>query len=279
MPPQPATRRALLLAALLTTAALTTAHEFWLQPPQFVVAPGATLSVRVMVGENFSGERWAGKADRITRFVHASSAGTAALLTAAADTIPTIVTFQQPGTHLVALATNNAYLELPANEFNTYLKEEGLDQVLLLRQQQNQLTTPGREAYRRCAKTLVQVGSVNSRDTARAYARPVGLPLELVPEQNPYVLRPGSLLTVRVLRDGQPLAGALVQVWQRSGTQPARATRFFSNQNGRVLFRVAAPGSYLVSTVTMTPATDHTKADWQSTWASLTFGYGAVNKK
>ena len=261
----------------LITAALATAHEFWLQPLQFRVPVGATVAIQLLVGENFTGQPWAGNRRRLVRFVHVSPADTAGLLptdTAAATTI----TFQQPGTHVVALATNNAYLTLPAGQFNAYLKAEGLDNALLLRQQRGQLAAPGREAYRRCAKTLVQAGPANPRDTARAYARPVGLPLELVPEQNPYLLRPGGLLTVRVLRGGLPLPGALVQVWQQTAGQPARTTKFYSNQNGRGLFRLSAPGRCLVSTVRMAPTPDPARADWQSTWASLTFGTGTVAK-
>ena len=260
----------------LVAAALATAHEFWLQPAQFRVPVGATLPVRVLVGENFAGEPWTGRRRRLTRFVHVSPTDTASLL--AADTMATTVTLRQPGTHVVALATNNAYLTLPAEQFNAYLKEEGLDNALLLRQQRGQLAAPGREAYRRCAKTLVQAGPANPRDTARAYARPVGLPLELVPAQNPYLLRPGALLTVRVLRGGQPLPGALVQVWQQAAGQTVRATKFYSNQNGRVLFRLSAPGRCLVSTVRMVPTADSAGADWQSTWASLTFGTGGAAK-
>ena len=261
-----------LAGLFLVAAALATAHEFWLQPAQFRVLVGATLPVRVLIGENFAGEPWAGRRRRLTRFVHVSPTDTASLLSA--DTVATTVTLRQPGTHVVALVTNNAYLTLPAEQFNAYLKEEGLDNALLLRQQRNQLAAPGREAYRRCAKTLVQAGPANPRDTARAYARPVGLPLELVPEQNPYLLRPGALLTVRVLRAGQPLPGALVQVWQQAAGQPAHATKFYSNQNGRVLFRLSTPGRCLVSTVHMAPTSDSAGAGWQSTWASLTFGIG-----
>lgn len=272
-----------LSSILLTTAAWATAHEFWLEPSRFMVPVGTTLSMHMMVGENFTGKPWTGNRSRLTRFVHVSPTTTDDLLARATpptDTVPTAVAFQQPGTHLVALATNNAFLELKADEFNSYLKEEGLDNVLLLRQQRNELNTPGRESYRRCAKALVQAGPVNTRDTARAFARPVGLALEVVPEQNPYTLRPGSLLTVQVLREGKPLAGALVQVWQRTAAgQPARKSRYYSNQSGRVLFRLSTPGSYLVSTVQMTPTTDHSQANWQSTWATLTFSSTAPGKR
>lgn len=271
---RPSLKSIVLTVVIGTPALLAAAHEFWLAPPHYFVAAGQKINLQTWVGENFTGQRWAGKSNRITRFIHAGPAGTEDLTTSAtqADTLQTALTFAQPGTHVVALATNDAYLEQTAEQFNTYLKEEGLDNVLVLRQQRNELTKPAREAYRRCAKTLIQVGKVNSRDTARAYARPVGLPLELIPEQNPYLLRPGAVLTVRVVQDGQPVTGALVQVWQRQPGQKPKASRLYSNLSGRILLRLSTPGSYLLSTVRMAAIPDHTRADWHSTWASLTFG-------
>lgn len=259
------------LAAATFTAV---AHEFWLLPPQFFVAPGTTLNLKLFVGENFTGERWAGKSNRITRFVHYAPPGAQDLraTVTAADTLHPTLTFGQPGTHLVALATNNATLTLEAEKFNTYLKEEGLDNILLQRQQRNALNKPGREAYSRCAKTLVQVGPYSSADTSRAWSRPVGLALDLVPEQNPYALRPGGSLTVRVLADGKPQANQLVQLWQRSPNQAVKITKLYSNQNGRVLFRLNSAGQYMVSAVRMVPAS-LPDADWQSTWSTLTFGF------
>lgn len=265
------------LACLIVGSAV--AHEFWLLP-RFWVAPGTTQSVRVYVGENFTGERWAGKSARVTRLMQYAPAGPQDLTAAAtaADSLRTSVTFAQPGTHLLTLATNNAFITLEADKFNTYLKEEGLDNALLLRQKRGELTMPGREAYRRCAKTLVQAGPASSADTARAWSRPTGMPLELVPEQNPYALKTGASFTVRVLADGKPVPGQLVQVWQQTPGRPVKITKFFSNQNGRLLFYLSGPGSYMVSTVRMEP-TRSPAADWQSTWSSLTFGFGTPARR
>jgi hypothetical protein len=261
-----------LAATAVTTAAL--AREFWLQPAQFFVAPGTSLALRVFVGENFTGERWAGKSSRVTRLTHYAPSGPRDLLPAAAttDTLHAALTFREPGTHLVALATNNASSTLEANQFNTYLKQQGLDYILLERQKRGTLNQPGREAYRRCATTLVQAGTPAALDTARAWSRPTDLPLELVPEQNPYTLKAGASLTVRVLAEGLPQAGQLVQIWQRSPGQPVRISKLYSNQNGRVLLRLSGAGVYMLSTVRMVPAA-LPEADWQSTLASLTFGF------
>lgn len=261
-------------------ASAAAAHEFWLLPPQFFVAPGATLNLHVLVGENFTGERWSNKSNRVTRLTHYAPTGQMDLLAAATatDTLHPTVAFAQPGTHMVVLTTNNSFITLEAEKFNAYLKEDGLDYILLQRQQRGTLNQPGREAYSRCAKTLVQVGNASSSDTARAWSRPTGVALELVPEQNPYTLKTGSSLTVRVLADGQPKAGQLVQVWQRSAGQPVKITKLRSNQNGRVLFRLSNPGQFMVSAVRMVP-TKLPEADWQSNWSTLTFGFKGISSR
>lgn len=267
----------LLLGAAVASGAL--AHEFWLQPVRFRLLPGETVNVRPLVGEGFRGEPWGNRADKILRFgrygpVPADSTDlTPAPGGAPADTFRTALAFVRPGTHLVVLRSNLAFIELPGDKFTAYLREEGLELALRRRQERAQTALPGREAYRRCAKALVQVGLMASTaDTA--YRRVLGLPLELVPEQDPYRLAPGAALTVRVLRAGQPVRGALVQVWQQQPAgQPTGHFVTHANQNGRLLLRLSGPGPYLVAAVDMAeaPAALRARADWLSTWASLTF--------
>ena len=265
---------------LLTTASL--AHEFWLEAPRFRLQPGQTATLRPLVGENFHGEPWANKASKILRFVRYGPAPadstdlTPAPGFAEADTFRTGLPFRQPGTHLVLLRSNNSFIELAGDKFTAYLREEGLDYALKKRQENGQSGTPGREAYRRCAKALVQVGdaAATSPATDSACRHVYGLPLELVPEQNPYRLAADKALTVRVLRAGRPVLGATVQVWQRQpGGQPTSHFVSRANQSGRILLRLSGPGPYLVAAVDMAPAPPalRARADWQSTWASLTF--------
>ncbi|WP_214606933.1 DUF4198 domain-containing protein [Hymenobacter arizonensis] len=273
---------------LFTTAF---AHECWLEAPRFRLQPGQTISIRPLVGEDFKGEPWTNKAEKVMRLVRYgptptdSTALTPAPGFAPADTFRTTFAFAEPGTHLVLLRSTNSFIEMPAAEFTAYLREEGLDYALKLRQERDQQALQGRETYRRCAKALVQVGDAATAPMATdsACRRIYGLPLELVPEQNPYRLAANKALTVRVLRAGKPVPGAAVQIWQRqAGGLPTTHFTVRSNQNGRVLLRLSGPGPYLLATVSMTEAPPklRDRADWQSTWASLTFaGPSAVTRR
>ena len=280
----------LLLCLLLTTAAL--AHEFWLQPASYRVTAGAAMPLRLLVGENFTGETWPRPTRRVRRFVRLGPGGPAdstdlrpALL---ADSLAPLLRCPTPGTQLLALVSQPAFIELPAAQFTAYLRDEGLGPALRQREEAGQTATkPGREAYRRCAKALVlathgPAARLLPPAADTVFSRVLGLPLELVPEQNPYRLRPGAALTVRVLAQGQPVPGALVQVWQAGATGAAQqsaapAVRHFAthtNAQGRVLLRLPGAGPYLLATVRMEAAPPNlaNRADWLSTWASLTFG-------
>jgi hypothetical protein len=266
--------------AFLTTTTVL-AHEFWLEAPRFRLQTGQTVNVHTFVGADFKGEHWTTKATKIQRLVRYGPApGDSTSLTptspSEADTFRTDFYFRQPGTHVVLLRSTNSFIELPAEQFTAYLREEGLDYALKLRQENDQMAKPGRETYRRCAKTLIQVGeaAATALVTDSACRHVYGLPLELVPEQNPYRLAADKALTVRVLRAGKPAFGAAVQVWQRQpGGLPTTHYTTRANQNGRILLRLSGPGPYLLAAVEMgvSPAKLRDRADWQSTWASLTF--------
>lgn len=264
---------------LLASAAL--AHEFWLEAPSFRLQPGQTVNVHTFIGADFKGEPWTTKAAKIQRLVRygpapADSTSLTPKNFTETDTFKTGFYFRQPGTHVVLLQSTNSFIELPAEQFTAYLREEGLDYPLKLRQERDEMAKPGRETYRRCAKTLIQVGeaAATSPATDSACRHVYGLPLELVPEQNPYRLAADKALTVRIIRGGKPAFGAAVQVWQRQpGGLPTTHYTTRANQNGRILLRLSGPGPYLLATVDMraAPAKLRDRADWQSTWASLTF--------
>ncbi|KUG08297.1 DUF4198 domain-containing protein [Solirubrum puertoriconensis] len=251
------------------------ASEFWLQPVRFVVAPGSCVHLGRWVGQQFRGERWSGNSQRLEELAHLQPGGTRANLTATArqaDTLQTSVLLKQPGTHMLGFRTNNATISMTGAEFTDYLRAEGLSDILALRQRRRQTTAPARERYRRCAKTLIQAGRATPTDTT--WQRHLGHPLEILLEQNPYTLRPGAALTVVVLAAGRPASNQTVQAWLRP--HAGGSTQHFTlhtNNNGRTLLRLLHPADILLSIVRMEPYAAPAEADWQSTWATLTFAF------
>jgi uncharacterized GH25 family protein len=165
---------------------------------------------------------------------------------------------------VVGYSSHSSRVELPADRFHQYLREEGLEAVVAERLRTGKAATPGRERFSRCAKSLLQAGQPNAADRDRA----LGFRLELVAERNPYLLAPGSTLPLRLTYEGRPLAGALVVAIQRE--RPAAKVSARTGADGRVHLRLTESGVWLVKSVHMTPA-ETPDADWASYWASLTF--------
>ena len=90
-----------------------------------------------------------------------------------------------------------------------------------------------------------------------------------MPDANPYRLKAGDDLSLRVLSKGRPLAGALVTAYPHA--EPSRPVRQRSDNEGRVTLRLDRAGAWLIKSVHMERIDESEQADWQSWWASLTF--------
>jgi uncharacterized GH25 family protein len=99
--------------------------------------------------------------------------------------------------------------------------------------------------------------------------RRLGFTLELVAERNPYALRAGQDLPVRLTYENRPLAGALVVAMDR--LNPSEKLTAHTDNDGRVRFRLRPGGMWLIKAVHMVPAPAGANAEWASFWASLTF--------
>ncbi len=265
-------QRYLLLVTLLTVAVLATAHEFWLQPAFFFATPGSIIPIDILVGEGFVGEPSEGKKNRIVTYRHYSATDSTDLTPGLAGNnyAPVSIKVTQPGTHLLVFANTPKFITLKPKEFLAYLKEDGLDNVITAREKLGQTSKPSRELYRRCVKSLIQVGD----QPDSTYARSTNLTLDITPTQNPYTLRQGQMAGFRVLFRGKPLANALVRYWANpTATTKAVEAQQRSDADGRVQFKLIK-GRNMVSTVLMIQNDEDTKdqADWQSYWGSLTFG-------
>jgi len=263
---------AALVVASLALPSAATAHEFWITPSRYDAAPGVAIELGAAAGTGFRGERKPWSPDHSLRFVlRTGKSIDLARVATPGELTWTRFAPSDGGGALVAFESDFLPIQLPSAQFNDYLRAEGLDDPLAARRGND---SPGRERYRRCAKAWL-AGS----DAARATAV-VGLPLELVPET-----APGSTpaLRVRALWNGRPLAGALVKAWRTSLAAGSLARPVFdrdsvnvawqgrSDAAGVVTIPVREAGEWLVSVVHMEACRDREIADWESTWASLTF--------
>lgn len=258
---------------LLVTAGTLAAHDLFLRAESYFVPPDGTVRLQVLNG-TFSKSENAVTKDRLRDLSIVSPTGVTTPLDAAgwADTGDTsIVTVRvgESGTYLIGASLRPSEIALKAKDFNTYLASDGIPDVLAARRKSGELDRPARERYSKHVKALVQVGSTRTA----GYGAELGYPAELVPLDNPYALRPGGTLRVRAVVEGSPVANQVVIAGGRTsggGHIAQRSVR--TNSDGVARIRIASRGVWYVKFIHMERAAADTTIDYESKWATLTFG-------
>jgi uncharacterized GH25 family protein len=257
--------RLLLVAAIALSAAPLFAHDMWIEPVTFSPHVREIFGVRLRVGQDLLGDTLPRDPALIQQFFVEDTVGRRPVVGRDGADPAGYVLASKPGLLVVGYRSNPSAIELPAEKFNQYVKDEGLDAVAALRASRKQTSSPAHELFARCAKSLVLSGAPSETQGDRR----LGFTLELVAERNPYAIRAGGELPVRLMYENRPLAGALVIAINRlnpSGRQSAR-----TGSDGRVRFRLRPEGMWLIKAVHMIPAPAGSNAEWASFWASLTF--------
>lgn len=258
--------------SILLIAAPAIAHDFWIQPTKFIVAPGQPIGFTFQVGHGKFRERWSNN-QRVTTLVEFNRG-------IRRDLRPQLrsggnfdfeMTAAAPGLHVIAMQSNHASSELPAIRFNEYAREEGIVPIIAARNAGGRNNLPGRERYSRRAKALIQVGPALAAHQAFA-TRPLGLKLEIVPDRNPYTLGANRLLPVHVLYNGRRLAGATVKLTNLANDERPVAT-VVTDRAGQARFRIPASGSWLLNVIWSEPVRNDPKVEFDTTFSSLTFGF------
>ena len=269
---RPSVRRAAILAALLFVATPLFAHDMFLRLEQFFVAANSTITVRLFNGTFIKSENSI-TPDRLADIAVVSPAGRAkidvAQWNAAGDTSSFPMRTGGEGTYVVGVSTKPRVLEMSGKDFNAYLRSDGIPDELAARRAQNLLEERAKERYQKHVKALVQVGATPSA----AFGTVLGYPAELVPLENPYALKIGATLSVRVLVDGKPVANQFVQYGGLSASNGRVAQRNIrSDAAGLIRIPLDRTGTYYIKFISMTRLANDPEADHASKWGSLTFG-------
>jgi uncharacterized GH25 family protein len=270
--------RLLLLLGLLVCcgASQVTAHDFWLQPSEYWVAPDALTPMTLQVGHGPFRQRSPIPARRITRFQAIAPNGTAVdlhdQLQLGQATEDGDFRLIAAGAHVLVLQTDDrAQTHLPSIRFNDYLKAEGLTPALEQRARLNQMDRDGSERYSRCAKSIVQVGPAGTGPQGQV-SKPVGLLLEIVPEANPYGVPRQPSLPVRVIYAGHPLAGALVKLTDLNNDASPFEVHL-TDYDGRANFTMPNSGSWLLNVIWTKVLPRSEETDFETVFSSLSFGF------
>ena len=273
-------------SALIATAIATVAaHDFFLHPRGFLVAPDATITIPVFTG-TFTTSENAVERSRIEDLSSWGPAGREALPRSSwTDNDPRstvrLRVGRQPGTYAVGVELTPRTIALDGATFDAYLAEEHIDAVLAHRKAAGRLGRPARESYAKAAKTLLAVTDASGHRVpppAGAPPSPAGQAFghaaEIVATIDPYTLDVGGALPVRCLIGGRPLAGWTIVAGGTIGTsgEPIPEQALTTDRDGRATVRLTHDGHWFVRFVHMREATPGEGVDYVSRWATLTFG-------
>jgi uncharacterized GH25 family protein len=259
------------LAFVLVAAIPLAAHDLFLKLDTYVVAPNADVKVKVLNGTFTTSENGVTR-DRIVDITLVAPDTVMRIDHSQWDTVGKssvlAIHTRGPGVYVVGASTKPRELKLEAKEFNAYLEEEGIRDILAARTKAGTFGDPARERYAKHVKALFRVGSA----TTGQFDRALGYPAEIVPIDNPYTLRPGMTLRVRCLVDGAPSAHQVVLAGGRTPSG-ARLTPITvtADSAGIASIRLRGRGTWYVKFIRMRPVTGDASVDYESKWATMTF--------
>lgn len=264
--------RKLLLSFItcLILVASATAHDLFLRLETYFLQPNSKVTVRLMNG-TFQQSDGAVARERlreltvITPNTRSLSESHFAWRTEGKTTVMEFET-GLAGTYVMGAATQPREIELKAADFNEYLEHDGIPDTLAARRRNGQLGRDVRERYSKHVRAIFQVGDQRTED----YRKPLNFPVELIPQQNPYALKVGRVISVLCLLDGKPIPRQFVMAgWEsRDGRLHPVATR--ADKNGIARIKLGGAGKWFIKFIHMTPLSEP-NLNYESKWASLTF--------
>ena len=255
--------------AMLAAATIPAlAHDLYLMPEKFVAQPGKQLNLVFQNGDEFPIGVSSVKPEKLRNTKLMFKEGSSPFENIVAEATRTIATVFVKGTGIGILTAQTVptFIELESKKFQSYLKHENLTNATQWRQSHGEVGKPGRERYSKYVKSLIEVGKSDSYFSERT-----GLTIEIIPEVNPYSIKPGGMLPLQVLFRGAPAIDVAVEsAWLEKGK--AKMVVFGrTDAKGRIQIPIKALGPHRLHAIVMERCAEPQVADWESFWASLTF--------
>lgn len=254
-------------AFLFSTTAF--AHEYWLEPENFFPATNEKTAVHLFVGDGLIKDREERpfQLNKTSMFQMFSGYKAWDLKSSIQNDAMPIYNFSadRPGNYLLAMERNWSYVKLEAAKFADYLREDGMEYILVEREKRDESQKEARERYSRFIKSLLQVGG--KRDDI--YKKQLGLKLEITPLENPYSKKVGDKLKFQVRFNGKPVVDRAVFAENRNSV----TQKLITDKDGNIVINLSQNGLWLVRLVVMQRCESNCgEAEWESFWAAFSFG-------
>ncbi|MCH2094579.1 MAG: DUF4198 domain-containing protein [Rhodobacteraceae bacterium] len=253
--------------ALSLACVPTVAHEFWIAPQSYHVAPGEALIADLRVGTEFDGSAYAFVPANFKRF-EVMQGNTTVPVTGRPGDMPAL-NQQLDGRGLVTVVHVTRDYSLRYNDWQTFVNfvEHKDFAGALERHRVRGLPQTGfTELYGRYAKSLIAFGGTEGSDRA------VGLETEIIALTNPYDLG-ATHVEVLVTYQGQARSDTQVELFERAPDGSVATTYHRTGPDGRLSLPIKPAHEYLVDAVVLRERIPEAENDpvWESLWASLTF--------
>ena len=264
-------RKTVLTFVVLLITAGASAHDLFMKPDSYFLAPNTRATVRLLNGTFQKSDGLVAR-DRfrdISLYAPDVSGPVSQSVIWRDEKRTTVMDIKTggSGTYLAGVSTKPREIDLKAAEFNDYLQHDGVPDTLAERMKLNQLKKDVRERYSKHARAIFQVGDKLSDD----YKRELNYPAEIIPQVNPYALKVGDTITVLCTVDGRPAEHQFVMAgWESRDGRMHLSDEIRSDADGIARVRLAGAGKWYVKFIHMN-SLDDPNLNYESKWASLTF--------
>lgn len=260
--------RALLLLGIVAAAP---GHDLYLRPHKWIASPGESVRLEFHNGDAFPASEQTVILERLKDAASFWRGGESSC-TGIRDESEKLTVAQcaappAGGHFLLAARTTPNFIELDAEKFEAYLRHERLEYVSEFRKNGAEATRPGRELYSKYVKSLLVAGEGDE-----FFRHRVGFPIEFVPVQDPYAQPRAASIKVLLLFRGRPAPGHEVELQVAAEGKVETIALGPTDSQGMVDVPLRAGGLHKLHAIIMERLAPGREADWESFWATLTFG-------
>lgn len=243
------------------------AHEYWLEPLDYMIQPGGQVQADLINGQEFEGTRLAYLPRSFSHFEMGLADRRVPIENRLGARPPLDAPALGAGLHVISYVSRPA--RLTYTEFDKFLRfaaHKDFPTAEADHLARGLSTDRFVERYTRFAKTLVAVGDGAGQD------RRVGLETEIVALDNPYTSDAGDGIRVQLFYGEMPRSDAQIELFEKGPDDAVTISLHRTDSSGIATLPVRQGHSYLVDAVILRqPVAPDDGSVWETLWAALTF--------
>ena len=259
------------IIASFANTSLLTAHEFWIEPENYVIKSGDPLIANLRIGQNFTGDNLVYNKNEFSRFSIVTGIRNQKILGRLGDRPALNIIPKYSGVSIIIHQSKPTYLTYDEFEkFKIFSERTGFANIPIEHTLRGLPRTGFTESYTRFAKSIVVVGSNKGSD------KRVGLELELVVDGSLHKnnKKNEETITLTLFYRNKLYPKATVQIFSKSNNGFVKDYYKKTGINGKFQIENTPNTIFLINSVVLRPITPkkiNNNAVWESLWASTTF--------